>query len=80
MNNKNKKADIFRDTPIRYLGYANEVGEAFHQILPIFYLPSYVISFAYVFTDTFSKGRLQYIRDKKIMTRLTVLKTLDCLL
>ena len=24
-----EEKDVFRDTPVRYLGYANEVGEAF---------------------------------------------------
>ena len=25
----NKEVDIYRDTPVRFLGYANEVGESF---------------------------------------------------
>ena len=24
-----KEVDIYRDTPVRFLGYANEVGESF---------------------------------------------------
>ena len=26
---ENKEVDIYRDTPVRFLGYANEVGESF---------------------------------------------------
>ena len=27
-----EEVDLYRDTPIRLLGYANEVGEAFRQV------------------------------------------------
>ena len=27
--------DIYRDTPVRYLGYANEVGEAFRALVHV---------------------------------------------
>jgi len=60
---KKIKVDIFRDTPLRYLGYANELGESFHFIMPKFLVPSYILAFGYVFADTFSKGRIQYIKD-----------------
>lgn len=32
---KKKEKDIFRDTPVRLLGYANEVGESFRAQLPL---------------------------------------------
>ncbi|CAK9053877.1 Mitochondrial fission process protein 1 (Mitochondrial 18 kDa protein) (MTP18), partial [Durusdinium trenchii] len=44
--------DIFRDTPLRLLGYANEVGEAFRPVLPRFVRPSYAVAFSYVLADT----------------------------
>eukprot|EP00750_Incisomonas_marina_P001046 INCI10858.1.p1 GENE.INCI10858.1~~INCI10858.1.p1 ORF type:complete len:164 (-),score=15.27 INCI10858.1:650-1141(-) len=47
--------DYLRDGPARYLGYANEVGEAFRVIAPAFVVPSYVVSFGYVFMDTYDK-------------------------
>ena len=31
---KNLK-DIYRDSPLRFLGYANEVGEAFRPLVPV---------------------------------------------
>ena len=47
--------DIWRDSPLRYAGYTNELGESFRPIFPKFVVPSYVVSFAYVFGDTWDK-------------------------
>jgi len=80
MDGKKKKKDIFRDTPVRYLGYANEVGESFHFIIPKLLKPSYVLSFGYVFADTISKSRSQYLQDKRRITKMMMYKGLDCLL
>ena len=41
--------DIYRDTYVRYMGYANELGEAFRPNFPKMVLPSYGVSFTYVF-------------------------------
>ena len=30
-----KEIDIYRDTPLRLLGYANEVGEAFRALVSV---------------------------------------------
>lgn len=43
--------NIFRDSPVRYLGYCNEVGESFRYQFPRFVTPSYVISFGYCCAD-----------------------------
>eukprot|EP00798_Chlamydomonas_sp_ICE-L_P024578 gene24578-10190_t len=43
------QTDIFREPPLRFLGYANEIGEAFRIAMPKLFTPSYIISFAYVF-------------------------------
>jgi len=32
------EVDIYRDTPLRYLGYANEVGEAFRALMHVRFL------------------------------------------
>ena len=29
------EVDIYRDTPLRYAGYANEVGEAFRALVSV---------------------------------------------
>ena len=58
--NESEKVDIFRDTPIRYLGYANEIGESFRYQFPKLVLPSYIVSFGYCFADATTKGYATY--------------------
>mmetsp|Transcript_23263 Transcript_23263/g.72723 ORF Transcript_23263/g.72723 Transcript_23263/m.72723 type:complete len:148 (-) Transcript_23263:86-529(-) len=50
-----KEEDIYRDTPVRLLGYANEVGEAFRYQIPSLVGPSYAVSSGYVLADTWDK-------------------------
>lgn len=47
--------DIWRESPLRYLGYANEVGEAFGPLYPKYIRPSYGIAFIYVGCDAADK-------------------------
>ncbi|VDN02962.1 unnamed protein product [Thelazia callipaeda] len=55
------RIDIYRDTPIRLLGYANEVGEAFRAWVPVNVVRlSYVFAMGYVFADTADKSRRTY--------------------
>ena len=54
-HNNEKEVDIWRNTMLRYLGYTNELGESFRPIFPKFVIPSYIISFGYVFCDTADK-------------------------
>eukprot|EP01026_Neomeris_dumetosa_P026045 TRINITY_DN2131_c0_g1_i3.p1 TRINITY_DN2131_c0_g1~~TRINITY_DN2131_c0_g1_i3.p1 ORF type:complete len:472 (-),score=62.78 TRINITY_DN2131_c0_g1_i3:172-1542(-) len=50
--------DPLRDGPLRFLGYANELGEAFAAWLPVGGVPlSYAVAIGYVLTDTVDKGR-----------------------
>ena len=55
LDNEKEKIDFYRDTPIRYLGYANEIGEAFGPVFKHLVKPSYAIAFTYVLADTQSK-------------------------
>ena len=48
-------SDIWRESPLRYLGYANEVGEAFGPLYPKYVRPSYGIALLYVGCDTVDK-------------------------
>ena len=49
--------DIYRDSPLRYMGYANECGEAFAAWLPPFGVPAtYGVAAVYVLADTFDKA------------------------
>ena len=60
-----KEYDVFRDSPVRYLGYANEIGESFRPIFPRLVIPSYAISFAYVGADTLDKAKKHYDRTNR---------------
>ena len=55
-----KEVDIYRDTPVRLLGYANEVGEAFRALVHVNWVrASYGLASAYVLADTNDKaGRM----------------------
>ncbi|CAM9794000.1 unnamed protein product [Chrysoparadoxa australica] len=54
---EDKEVDIFRDTAVRYLGYANECGEAFRPVIPeALVLLSYGVAIAYVCADAIAKG------------------------
>jgi len=51
------EVDIYRDTPLRYLGYANEVGEAFRALMHVRWVrATYGVASAYVLADTYDKG------------------------
>ena len=51
------EVDIWRDTPVRYLGYANECGEALRALLPPAGVPaSYALAIGYVLADTLDKA------------------------
>ena len=56
-----KEVDWFRDTPVRLLGYANEVGEAFRSQMHVKWVwASYGVASAYVVADTAHKANLAY--------------------
>ncbi|XP_068127600.1 mitochondrial fission process protein 1 [Hyperolius riggenbachi] len=51
------KPDLYRDTWVRYLGYANEVGESFRALVPkVVVWATYGIASAYVTADAADKG------------------------
>merc|ERR1712156_1046174 len=51
------EVDIYRDTPLRHLGYANEVGEAFRALMHVRWVrATYGVASAYVLADTYDKG------------------------
>ncbi|KAG8327988.1 mitochondrial fission process protein 1-like [Homalodisca vitripennis] len=77
-------ADVFRDSPARYLGYTNEVGEAFRVVLPtkaVWF--TYGVASGYVACDAVDKGFRVFTgwpgEDPEGRTRLTLLKTVDAL-
>ena len=78
MKDQDKDIDLYRDTSVRYLGYANEVGEAFGPIYKHIVKPSYIVSFGYVFADTYDKYNKVPIEQKN--TNFQYYAGLDCLL
>ncbi|KAJ2942741.1 hypothetical protein O0L34_g14930 [Tuta absoluta] len=62
--------DFFRDTKVRYLGYANEIGEALRPIIDKKYVRySYGIAFGYVLADVVDKavGKMGTGRPSKVI-------------
>jgi mitochondrial fission process protein 1 len=57
--------NIFRDTPLRYLGYANEVGESFRYQFPRGVVPSYLIAATYCGADAIRAGWLEYQQQQQ---------------
>ncbi|KAJ8711245.1 hypothetical protein PYW07_008487 [Mythimna separata] len=53
----NEPVDIWRDTWVRYLGYANEVGESFRPMVSRNVVRgSYAVAFGYTVADTVDKS------------------------
>ncbi|KAG8195862.1 hypothetical protein JTE90_001101 [Oedothorax gibbosus] len=72
-----KSVDIYRDTPVRYLGYANEVGESFRAVVHKNVVRgSYVVAFGYVLADTADKvKKTDKLLDQTDITRTRKLAT-----
>ena len=52
-----EEVGIYRDTPVRLLGYSNEVGEAFRALVHVNWVrASYGLASAYVLADTYDKA------------------------
>ena len=79
-----KDYDIFRDSPLRYLGYANEVGESFRYQFPKLVTPSYALAFSYCLADAATSGYDTYDQARKAgsstAVRESTISTLDTLL
>ncbi|KAL4709366.1 hypothetical protein ACJJTC_007098 [Scirpophaga incertulas] len=64
MDESKSQKDIFRDSWIRYMGYSNEVGEAFRPVVPVRLVrASYGVAFTYVLADTVDKGVRMMMED-----------------
>lgn len=65
--NKNCQRDynIFRDSLLRYAGYANEVGESFRYQFPRLVIPSYILSFGYCFADATNTAYSTYQKSQQ---------------
>lgn len=56
--------NVFRDSLLRYCGYANEVGESFRYQYPKLVVPSYAVAFGYCLADSLSAG-YQVLSEKE---------------
>eukprot|EP00934_Nitzschia_sp_Nitz4_P003004 Nitzschia sp. Nitz4//scaffold65_size103378//38622//39149//NITZ4_004464-RA/size103378-processed-gene-0.48-mRNA-1//-1//CDS//3329556234//2994//frame0 len=76
--------NIFRDSLLRYLGYANEIGESFRYQFPNLVGPSYVVAFGYCFADAASSGYATYQKKTEANSPTaaadSVVTTMDCLI
>jgi mitochondrial fission process protein 1 len=75
---QDKEVDLWRDTPLRLLGYANETGESFRYIFPKMVRPSYAVSYAYTFADCIDKGYKTYKKDGRVSNQCAI-NTFDAL-
>lgn len=83
VNNQVKTVDLYRETPIRYLGYANEVGEAFRSIIGSKWVNfSYGVATLYVLADTTDKSIAVYktSRTEQNHIKKVIYKTADTLI
>lgn len=78
MAQKASEIDFYRETKVRYLGYANEVGEALGAVYPGLVRPSYGLAFAYVFADTVDKVKKASQRGEPFQVQAQ--EGFDCLL
>ncbi|KAM7347860.1 mitochondrial fission process protein 1 [Cochliomyia hominivorax] len=62
-----KEKDLYRDTLVRYLGYANEIGESFrHLVSKNVVRGSYVVATGYAVADTIDKTSKDYKQNSSI--------------
>ncbi len=56
-----REKDFYRDTGARYLGYANDIGEAFRSVIgPTWAHRTYWVAGAYALADALSKGKKSF--------------------
>ncbi len=78
---RDKEVDLYRDTAVRYFGYANEVGEAFRPVVPAALVTfSYLVAFAYILADSYSQGAKVTHPESGEWKTPSVLATVDSLL
>ncbi|XP_013090356.2 mitochondrial fission process protein 1-like [Biomphalaria glabrata] len=83
-DNVHREYDVFKDSLLRYLGYANEVGESFRFMVPVKVVWfSYFVSSGYVIADALDKGykvwKKPFQREEKRLEK-TAIATIDTLI
>ncbi|CAL1547822.1 unnamed protein product [Lymnaea stagnalis] len=81
---EDREYDVYKDSLLRYAGYANEVGEAFRLIVPVkFVWLSYAVSSGYVIADAIDKGYRVWkkpFQSEKARFRRATIATCDTLI
>ncbi len=81
---KVEEYNVFRDSFVRYLGYANEVGESFRYQFPRLVVPSYAVAFGYCLADAVTSGQKAYAAaeaaQKSTAAADSIVSTADTLL
>lgn len=66
-----REYDVYKDSLLRFAGYANELGEAFKVFIPrSIYFGTYGIAAAYALGDTVSKGHGVYTKTGDVQKGL----------
>lgn len=63
--NEDEEYNVFRDSLLRYAGYANEIGESFRYQFPRLVVPTYAVAFGYCLADATSTGYGAYVRSQQ---------------
>ena len=76
--------NMLRDSPLRFMGYINEVGESFRYQFPKFVFPSYVLAFGYCIADAAQAGSDTYCKAVAMSSQTAALDStvsiIDCLI
>jgi fission process protein 1 len=82
MHDNNDSYDLFKHSPLRYLGYANELGEAFRAFIPrSVVVATYVVATGYALGDAADKGYNAYKKKDDVNRSWNVAdKTSDTLI
>ena len=75
-----EESDPFRETLLRYWGYANEVGESFAAQAPKMVGPSYGMAYGYVAADTAFQTYEEWKHDDGVISPKMLVAGGDCLI
>ena len=80
-NGDGKDYNVFRHSPLRYAGYANEIGESFRYQFPRLVMPTYVVAFGYCLADSCCTGYRVYQEEQNTSHQVhdTIRATMDTL-
>ncbi|KAL0481635.1 mitochondrial fission process protein [Acrasis kona] len=73
--------DVFKHSPLRYLGYVNEFGESFRPFIPnSVVVGTYVVATSYAIGDAIHKGQMAYTKKSTMRNWIVADKVQDTLI